>query len=164
MQWIPQLVPSFCLCTIGTLYLISAPDCPIDQTTIFTNPTSERKIVRDIKYHIIICIPQSYSRYQTELYDDRRVFYFVRDNDTKSKNQRLSPSWIWAVHFVCWYHKSMLISHKLDTYIAVAFAGAHIITPSRLYTNMYIIHQVSNWINKSVSKSFSQYKSKSVSQ
>ena len=32
--------------TVGALYFIFAPDCPIDRTTIFVNPTSEGKIVR----------------------------------------------------------------------------------------------------------------------
>ena len=29
--------------TVGTLYFVSAPDCPVDHTTIFVNPTSEEK-------------------------------------------------------------------------------------------------------------------------
>ena len=38
-----------CPCTVGTLYFVSAPDCPAGRITVFVNP-----IVCDIKWCIVI--------------------------------------------------------------------------------------------------------------
>ena len=63
-----------CPRTVGTPYFVSAPDCPVDRTTIICKPHIGRKIVRDIKRCLVIFFPQSYSRPQTEMYDDRSAF------------------------------------------------------------------------------------------
>ena len=64
-----------CYRTVGIPYFVFAPDCPIDQTTIFVKPHIGRKMVRDIKWCVVIFSPQSYLRSQAELYDlDRSAF------------------------------------------------------------------------------------------
>ena len=95
-------------------------------------PHIGRKIVRGIKWRVVIFFPQSYSRSQTELYDDRSAF--CRGHCTCVTLHMLSffligPAINHMVHGSCKKNKKSLAAHcneKELYYLSVWEDGAAI--------------------------------------